>query len=749
MPDRVGLHLRAGSRQVGILVLAVVLGASIAAGQTSVDAVRWATTGAQFEVQYRTTFSVDGLQFGKLLGYDTVVLEGGDSLNVPGEPMLPVRMVRVALPVGMAVTGLRVVGATSVELPGEYVVFPGQRALRVSDPMGKDAFVGPDAEAYGALTPYPDNPVEFVWQSDLAGQSFALLRVCPLRYVPAEGKLSLYTSLDVVLEGTGGYECGDYLPARLSAAGLAACRRTLAGLVVNPGDVELCVSRTVPTSSRGVASGEYDYVIITQSSWVDDFQPLADWKTQKGVPAAIVSTGWIYNSGGYSGTEAEKIRAFVQDAHDTWGAMFFLLGGDTNVVPYHVDYRKGEEVPNDTYYADYDEDWTCEVHVGRASVRSEAAISTFNDKVMTYEREPPATDYATTAAFFGFDLYAYGSAEGEGCKEVMRNAFIPEDWTYRYEYDTEGGNHKSAVLAYLNQGNNLANHIDHSSTDFMGTGYTNHGLGLSGSDMSGLSNGDRQSILYSIGCWACDYISTTCIAEAFVRNAGGGGVAFVGNSRYGWYSPYTNNVLSLRCDRYFFRWLFWQDYYRLGECFSIHKDDAVTSDSTYQYIYTELTLLGDPEMPIWTAEPQGLTVSHAGSLTAGEGSAYAVEVSGGGGPVDGATVCLWKDGDIYEVEQTGPSGQVVLAVGAATEGTMSVTVTSHNYLPYEGEAVVMPRGDGDFNGDGDVDLADFAAFQACFAELGSGSCEAGNLTGSGYVELNDFAAFAGAATGPN
>ena len=40
----------------------------------------------------------------------------------------------------------------------------------------------------------------------------------------------------------------------------------------------------------GVGPGDYDYVIITQDSWVSAFQPLADWKTQKGVPATIVTT---------------------------------------------------------------------------------------------------------------------------------------------------------------------------------------------------------------------------------------------------------------------------------------------------------------------------------------------------------------------------------------------------------------------------------------------------------------------------
>jgi hypothetical protein len=101
-------------------------------------------------------------------------------------------------------------------------------------------------------------------------------------------------------------------------------------MVINPEDVEL-ISLPNPLQTRSVDPGDYDYVVITQSSWVDDFQPLADWKTKKGIPANIVTTSWIYST--YSGSNNQaKIRAFVIDAQTNWGTVFFLLGGDTGVI---------------------------------------------------------------------------------------------------------------------------------------------------------------------------------------------------------------------------------------------------------------------------------------------------------------------------------------------------------------------------------------------------------------------------------
>ena len=453
---------------------------------------------------------------------------------------------------------------------------------------------------------------------------------------------------------------------------------------------------------RGVAPDEREYVIITKADWIDDFQPLADWKTRKGARAAIVDRDWIYST--YSAAnEPAKIRAFVHDAYDTWGTVYFLLGGDTNTIPFHTKDINDEDVPNDTYYSDFDGDWTCEVNVGRASVRGTAAIGNFIDKVLTYEQSPPLGDYARTALFLGFDLYEEGSGEGENCKEHIRTTHIPADWTYRSEYDSEPGGHHDDVIAYLNQGNNLVNHIDHCGTDVMGVGCVNHDEYLFNTDMNHLTNGDRQSILYSIGCWPCDYPDYTCIAESFVQNVGGGGVAFIGNSRSGYYTAYGDDGFSLRYDRFFYRQLFMFDYYHLGECFSRHKDRAYQHDPIMMYVFTELTLLGDPELPIWTDDPQALTVSHASVFPFGTASFTVHVADDAGEDVEGAAVCLWKGDEVHLVAATDTAGDASFAPSPTTAGTMLVTITGRNDLPYLGSAEVGYVLDVDVVGSGWVE----------------------------------------------
>ena len=740
------------------LVVMVLLMAAPAAtpGQAAPATVSSGTDGMSFELRYTVTYSPTNLTFGELNGYDTVSLRDGHHLNLTGAPSLPAQLLRVALPPGMAVTNVRLARSESVELDGEYTVFPAQRPTPITGaPAGRN-FVGPDPGLYASPQAYPPAPVEFLQQSDLAGQGKSQLRVCPLQYVGARHKLILHTDLEIVLQGVGGYVCGDYLPVRFSEQRRAACRQALARMVVNPDDVRLLVSDQPPAPSRGVGPGSYDYVIITQSSWVDDFQPLADWRTRQGLPATIATTSWIYNDGGYSGTNLEKIRAFVQDAHSNWGSTFFLLGGDTDVIPYHVrtitvpDYWT-DDIPNDTYYADYDEDWVCEVHLNRASVADAAGISTFLDKVFTYEKDPPLSDYATTAAFFGFDISETGDQYGETAKEDLRSSYLPPAWTLNTEYDSEAGTHKADVIAYLNQGHHLVNHHDHCNWNCMGAGWISHGDLLQIANVNNLSNGDRQSIVFAVGCWPCNFPSPTCIGEAFLRNSAGGAVAFMGNTRTGWGGSVEDfHHYSVLQDDLLYESLFQEGLYRLGECFSYLKNNAFEGHDPYnlgEYCFTQMHLLGDPGLAVWTDQPQSLTVSHATLLSAATPTSFPVQVYCGVDPVDGATVCLCKEGDVYQVQST-VAGLATFGLTPATTGTMYVTVSGPNYLPYEGQASV--RSNGDFDTDGDVDLVDFATFALCFTNgatapppgCSEDDFEATDLDGDGGVDLTDFATFA-------
>jgi len=604
--------------------------------------------------------------------------------------MVPLKTIKVALPADMRATTISILDIKEQPLDGSYTLYPAQPAQPMSLQIQDVSFVPPDPATYDSNQVFPVNYLELTGQNDLAGQSMAALTVYPVHYYPATQKLTLVTSLTFTVEGVAGYVCGDYLPDAFTSNSKALYQQLVKKTVINPQDVQL---RSVsPLHRMGVDPGNYEYVIITQDSWVNDFQPLREWKTKKGVPATIVTTSWIYNDGGYSGTNVEQIKAFVQDAYTNWGTIYVLLGGDTDVVP--CNYKTfpsvdSDPVPNDAFYADFDTDWVCEVNVGRASVTGPGSgtgqIGNFINKVLNYETNPPRTEYATNAGFFGFDLDA--STPAEQCKIGIDSSYIPAGWTTTTVYDSQGGNHQSDVITAMNAGQNLLNHADHSSSNFMGTGYVNHGLGIGNTDMDDLTNGNKQGILYSMGCDPAAFDTPNSIAEHFVRNSNGGGVAFIGNSRYGWYNPGNVNTLSMEYDAYFFRSIFQESLYNLGVAFSDHKDDGYQNNAYYKYVYTELTLLGDPELPIWTEDPVQMETMFPAQISVGT-SDFTVAVSSGGFPLEQAYVCLWKGDEVYQTGLTDSAGVITFSISPSTQGSMFVTVTKHNYLPFEGSTLI-------------------------------------------------------------
>jgi hypothetical protein len=645
----------------------------------------------KYQRTFTLTFSKNDFSFDTQNGYDTVHLYEGGLTTEIGKPMLPVKNIQIALPEDMKITSVHINELKQQTIDGSFLLYPMQPSLRSSQTENENQFVQPDTKTYQSNQIYPTQYIEITGQNDLAGQSIAEITIYPLHYVPAQKKLTTITSITFTIEGSNGYICGDYLSRKISDSGLELYQHMVQNMVINPEDVVLRTTQN--PQSAGVDPGDYDYVIITQDSWVSAFQPLADWKTKKGIPATIVTTNWIYNNGGYSGSDVAKIRAFVQDVYTNWGTMFVLLGGDVDVVPCHYktfSQVDPDPVPNDAYYADFDADWVCEVNVGRASVTGIGSgtgkIGNFINKIFTYEKNPSLTDFAKNAGLYGFDLD--GSTPAEQCKINIDDSYIPSSWTMTNVYDSYSGDHRTNVIASLNAGQNLMNHADHSGSDFMGTGYVNHDIGLGNSDMDELTNGNEQGILYSMGCDPAAYDSSNCIGEHFVQNSNGGGVAFIGNSRYGWYYVGSTNTLSMGYDIEFFKAIFQDNLYQLGAAFSHHKNDGVDSSQVSKYCFTELTLLGDPELPIWKENPISMTVTHPTAAPVG-GSSFTVSVNSGGSPVNQALVCLWKGTDVYLTGTTNSAGQVTFSIAPSSPGTMYVTVTKQNYLPYEGSTMIQ------------------------------------------------------------
>jgi hypothetical protein len=668
------------------------------------------------QVLYTAEFSQDDLSFDKLLGYDVVGLRDGCYPDDLGKPMLPEVELRIALPAGMAAQSVLVLSATREEISGEFNVLPAQPPRKVGYPDEDIAFVGPDPKIYASSQPYPSVPVEFVHQADLAGQGIAIVQLHPVQYVPAEKKLTLFTSISFVVEGTGGYLCKDYLSSSVSQTDRAAYEYMLRSAVVNPEAVDV---RTGPAmKATALVGGPFDHAIVTGSLHAPWYSSLVEWHNQKGVRDTVVTTDWIVAN--YSEpTTKEKIRAFIEDAHSEWGTTYFLLGGENETVPFeYKDYSSGS-TPSDQYYSDYDNDWINEVYVGRATGETGFEIQTFVFKVLKYEKDPPRTDYALDCTLLGMDYDDLTHVEL--LKDYIDANYIPSRFNVTKVYDSQASNHRTDFINALNAGQNLVNHADHSNITVMGCGDHNHGWYIDNGDVDALSNTNQMCVLVTPGCYPNQMDYNDCIAEHFViYNPNKAAVAFTGNTRAGLYYSGQWNSLSNMLDREWWESLFDRNIYRLGPTMADAKHNFSHSSSAEKHCEWTFNLLGEPEMPMWTDDPDSFAVHCPSSLLKGK-IAFPVHVedSTTHAPVESAYVCVFKQNEVFETGYTDASGDLTLNPSPATVGSLWVTVTKHNYIPAQRTAS-MDYICGDINipgGDGVVDIGD-VVYLVCYLYRG-------------------------------
>jgi hypothetical protein len=618
--------------------------------------------------------------FGEFEGYDVVVMKEAASILEPGKPALPLQTIRIAVPSGLRATAMRARSLRAREIPGAFDILPAQHPETTREGIPRETTV-PDRAVYGLHLPWPGQLATLDRTADLAGQGIAWVNLYPVQYVPARKTLVFHDLVEVILTCAAADTQGKEIRERYTRFTESQRRHyeeTLRRLVVNPEDVVL----DPPGGERSpvLPEGQYEHVVITSSSYAASFEPLVDWHTQKGLRDTVVTTGWIYAS--YEGPgDTLKIRQFVSDASSSWGTIYFLLGGEGSTVPFVYRNYMGDNTPSDQYYSDYDDDWTHEVCVGRATVQSTGEADTFVQKVLTYEKNPPLTDYPLEILLVGMDL------DGETpCEELMETiaGYIPPYFDITKVYDSEAANHRTEAIDALNSGANLVNHADHAASSVIGLGSVHHGWYLSQSDVDALANDDRLSIVVSTGCLsnAMDY--EDAISESAVMyNAGQAAVAWIGNTRYGLYSPGLPESLSAQLDRELWEGVFLFGQCDLGRALQWSKHHFPNMGSFNRHCEWTFCLLGEPAMPLWLDTPGVLTVTHPARVTTGRRD-IPVIVEDESGPVAEARVCLRKEGDVYAVAVTESSGQAVLTVRSARPGTMTITVTAQDALPYEG-----------------------------------------------------------------
>ncbi|HXV14504.1 MAG TPA: C25 family cysteine peptidase, partial [Candidatus Krumholzibacteria bacterium] len=658
-------------------------------------------------------------------GGDRILVDGAgwDAVREPGLPELPYRVVRVLLPQGTTAGDLTVSASEPRRIATRV------RPILAEPFVTSEGGVAQPAASYSGEGVFPDARARLLGVGFLHGFAIASVAVYPFEL--RGGDLYVFDRIDVAVATRAG-DIAPVVRERYRAGFLEDMRARLEGVVVNPIAIDSYSMGNVvvpkprggfqPTAFPSLEGSAVDYVIVTTDALAASFQPLADWKTDKGVPTVIRTVEWILANARNGSDTPETIRNFVIEAYAKWGVTFVLVGGDTEVIPtrfaFSAFYDDGKELPVDMYLGGLDGDWNAdhdpvfgefgvdaadlysEVYVGRLPARTPAEVGVLINKVMDYER-PVFRTYGKKILLLGEVLFPADydpgdpiSLNGADLLDYVRQSWMTDpalEITPMYETPAMYPGppvaiplSRQAAIDSLNAGQNHVVHIGHGFRFNMSLGDAS----LVNGDAAALVNGGRLCNLNMLNCTAVAY-TYDCLAEHFLRNPNGGAVSTVGANDSAFPNASTYYIEE------FYRLLFNQGVTSLGELFARSREPrtplALASDGVDLWTHYVYTLLGDPEMPLWSDAVKVLAVNHVASVNKGTNN-ITVTVTESALPVEGARVCLTKDEDDYEFGTTDINGQVTLSFRAESAGTIKVVVTGPNFKRYEGNITVGGTG---------------------------------------------------------
>ncbi len=618
---------------------------ALAAGVLPCAGLEWAVSTYAFSPAQLTLLpGADGVQV-RLAG--GVLPEGA-----PGAPWLPAVYSQIALPHGAQVHEVQI-HADECCVQRALEVMPCQPQYPLS--AGAAPRVPRDPAAYARRGRQPAALAEVAAVQHARRSSLAGITLHPVRYDAAARALYLATSITVRI----GYERPVVqrrtLPVRTV---MDALIEELAGPAAD-----------AQTQRAGAppAKAATDYLVITSSALTGAFEQLAQYRrTADGFAAQVLAIENVTNR--FSGADVPAaIRACIRQYVNDDGVSYVVLGGDDTVVPARkcaVSIRTyiSTTMPTDLYYSGLDgtwDDWNTngiygeadvngindhdegdlvpDVIVGRIPVRTAHQALAYINKLVAYETGVWSAATARRMLMGGVLFWdAYSGAQRPGdmladglpqfgahtpvsdaemwqrrlYRDGIQPHWQPLEWALFCDTLTswDGGTagdyplSRANFSARWNNGWNYVSFGTHGSAASWSLETDSFGPG----DALALTNAAR--VVYTVACDTAAFDSgiDPCLSEAFLRNANGGALAYIGCSRYGWggpdeppASPFSDGGTSSAYEYEFWHQVCAQRRARVGDAFALHKAAKVPAcgaNYAYRWVQFGLNLQGDPAL---------------------------------------------------------------------------------------------------------------------------------------------------------
>jgi agmatine/peptidylarginine deiminase len=415
-------------------------------------------------------------------------------------------------------------------------------------------------------------------------------------------------------------------------------------------------------------------LVICHTNYMSTILPYVNWKKQKGIETELIQWSTI-------GTTAAELQTYIQTRYNADNTIAYIqLVGDAPQIP-SLSSGGGGADPMFSLVAGGDN--YPDIFIGRFSAENTAQVTAQINKAIVYER-----DLNTSATWLGRAM-GIASAEGGGSSGDMGESDIQHMNLIRtdllgYGYTTvdqiyDPGASAATVTTNVNAGRGFINYVGHGSdTSWVTTGF-------SSTNATALTNGNMTPFIMDVACVNGNFVSITCFAEAWLRNANGGAVAMYASSiNQSWNSPMRAQDectdLLIAESKTTTGGLYYNSSCKMMDIYgNTTGSDGVNMFRTWH-------IFGDASLTVRSKTPIAMTVTHPAQIIIG---ATTVNVSTG---VANTLVALTYNNNIYARGFTDGSGNAILTLvnPPASSITYTITATAFNRVTYIGSIQQVP-----------------------------------------------------------
>ncbi len=648
--------------------------------QTAITILQSDRAGMTFEVTVPGMFSEE-LTENEMNFQRISLIDGMTNKNV-GRPELPMLHELIGIPDNMVVS-YTISEIETTKLTG-YNIYPFQTPT-TDNPGGHGHEFVIDEAFYSKVGNYPAENVVVdqpnIWRDVIVSG----MHITPFTYNPATQELEVITNMKVEVEFVSSPNA---VSVNRSTALTPKFYNLYEKAISNFGDLGYTESlRDTP----GIK-----YLIITNEGAIDAIQPLVDYKNQMGhkVEVRLLESGFNtpqhfkdYIADLYE--EGLEYVLMVGDAYPNGGS-----GGGPNIVPMYYWAPGGEDASySDSWYTCLDgaDDHYADIAIGRM-VYNTGAITELElqiDKTMQHYLTPDVSDNWAENTILIAHKEQYPSKYTQCCEEIRTYNYSVQTPIFEKAYGGEGYTNAEVIDFVNNTGVGIFNYRGHGSQTQIWD-WTNSGPShFTASEVAQLTNDEQLFVFFDVCCDNMDIVGYNgeCLCESFMKHPSGA-VAVNGAI----IPSYT--IPNHDYDKEMYKAVFDEDITNIGYVTNFANITVLNGHGTIGRSNVRTYLwLGDASVEPWTMQPSNLTVTHDEQIFLGV-SEFGVNVIGTEGPVENAMVCVSnEDGSVYAVAYTDASGMAMIAFDepVQTPGNATVTVTRHNYIPYQALVPVIPQ----------------------------------------------------------